>query len=135
MLQIYSNFIEITPWHGCSPVNLLHIFRTLFPKDNSGGLLLLKWVFPLPGSAINISIQSLSSKLKIGRIHRRCLRKKKTTCIGVSFLIKLEALRLQFYYKCRLQQNCFSVNFAKILKTLFLQITFGRQLFNEISDQ
>ena len=26
--------------HGCSPVNLLHIFRTPFPKDTSEGLLL-----------------------------------------------------------------------------------------------
>ena len=29
-----SNFIEITLWHGCYPVNLLHIFRTTFPKNN-----------------------------------------------------------------------------------------------------
>ena len=35
-----SNFIEITLRHGCSPVNLLHIFRTPFPKNTSGGLLL-----------------------------------------------------------------------------------------------
>ena len=27
-----SNFIEIAFWHGCSPVNLLHIFRTPFNK-------------------------------------------------------------------------------------------------------
>ena len=26
-----SNFIEITLWHGSSPVNLLHILRTSFP--------------------------------------------------------------------------------------------------------
>ena len=26
--------------HGCSPVNLLHIFRTPFTKNTSGGLLL-----------------------------------------------------------------------------------------------
>ena len=26
-----SNFIEIALRHGCSPVNLLHIFRTSFP--------------------------------------------------------------------------------------------------------
>ena len=26
--------------HGCSPVNLLHVFRTLFTKNTSGGLLL-----------------------------------------------------------------------------------------------
>ena len=26
--------------HGCSPVNLLHIFKTPFPRNNPGGLLL-----------------------------------------------------------------------------------------------
>ena len=36
-----SNFIEITLRHGCSPVNLLHIFRTPFPENISGGLLLV----------------------------------------------------------------------------------------------
>ena len=35
-LQLY----EITLRHGCSPVNLLHIFRTSFPKITSGGLFL-----------------------------------------------------------------------------------------------
>ena len=29
-IKLQSNFIEITYWHGCSPVNLLHIFRTPF---------------------------------------------------------------------------------------------------------
>ena len=36
----HFNFIEITLRHGCSPVNLLDIFRTPFPKNTSGGLLL-----------------------------------------------------------------------------------------------
>ena len=36
-----SNFIEITLRDGCSPVNLLHIFRTPFPRDTSGWLLLI----------------------------------------------------------------------------------------------
>ena len=46
MKQIYrrtpmqSNFIEITLRRGCSPVNLLHIFRTSFLKNTSGRLLL-----------------------------------------------------------------------------------------------
>ena len=35
-----SNFIEIKLRHGCSPVNLLHIFKTPFPKNTSGGMLL-----------------------------------------------------------------------------------------------
>ena len=38
--QLFCNFIEITLWHGCSPVNLPHIFRTSFPKNTSGELLL-----------------------------------------------------------------------------------------------
>ena len=35
-----SNLIEIILRDGCSPVNLLHIFRTPLPKNSSGGLLL-----------------------------------------------------------------------------------------------
>ena len=38
--QTQSNFIEITLWHGCSPVNLVHIFRTSLSKNTSGWLLL-----------------------------------------------------------------------------------------------
>ena len=34
------NFIEIALRHGCSPVYLLRIFRTPFPKNTSGRLLL-----------------------------------------------------------------------------------------------
>ena len=36
----YSNFIEIALRHGCSPVNLLHIFRIPFHKNTFGWLLL-----------------------------------------------------------------------------------------------
>ena len=39
-IKLQSNFIEITLWHGCSPVNLLHFFRTHFLKNTSEGLLL-----------------------------------------------------------------------------------------------
>ena len=39
-IKLQSNFIEITLRHGCSPVNLLHIFKTPFLKNTSGGLLL-----------------------------------------------------------------------------------------------
>ena len=31
--KVRSNFVEITLRHGCSPVNLLHIFITSFPKN------------------------------------------------------------------------------------------------------
>ena len=36
---------EVTLRHECSPVNLLHIFRTPFPKNTSGCLLLsVPWI-------------------------------------------------------------------------------------------
>ena len=35
-----QSMIEITLCHGCSSVNLLHIFRTPFRKNASGGMLL-----------------------------------------------------------------------------------------------
>ena len=39
-IKLQRNFIEITLWYGCSPVTLLHIFRTPFPRNNCGRLLL-----------------------------------------------------------------------------------------------
>ena len=39
--KVASNFIEITRWHRCSPVNMLYIFRTSFHKNTFRGLLLL----------------------------------------------------------------------------------------------
>ena len=36
LIKLQSNFIEIALRHGCSHVNLLHIFRTPFPKNTSG---------------------------------------------------------------------------------------------------
>ena len=37
---LLCNFIEIALRHGCSPVSWLHIFRTPFPMNTSGWLLL-----------------------------------------------------------------------------------------------
>ena len=39
-IKLLSNFIEITLRHGCSFVNLLHIFRAPFPKNTSRWLLI-----------------------------------------------------------------------------------------------
>ena len=39
-IKLLCNFIEITLRHGCSPVNLLHIFRAPFTKNTSERLLL-----------------------------------------------------------------------------------------------
>ena len=46
MLQCdFPNFIEIELRNECSSINLLYIFRTLFPKNNYGELLTTESVF------------------------------------------------------------------------------------------
>ena len=48
LIKLLCNFIiEITLRHGCCPVNLLHIFRTPFPKNTYGGLLLTYGLYPI----------------------------------------------------------------------------------------
>ena len=39
-MKLLFNFVKITLTHVCSPVNLLHIFRTPFYKNTGRGLLL-----------------------------------------------------------------------------------------------
>ena len=39
-IKLLCNFIEIALWHGCSSVNLLHIFRTSFLRKTYWWLLL-----------------------------------------------------------------------------------------------
>ena len=46
VLKICSNFIKIALRHGCSRVNLLHVFRTAFPRNTSGRLLLNRGKLP-----------------------------------------------------------------------------------------
>ena len=41
LIKLLGTFIGITLRHGCSPVNLLHIFRIPFSKSTSGRLLLV----------------------------------------------------------------------------------------------
>ena len=37
LIKLQNNFIEITLWHECLPVNLLHIFRTSFLRTPLDG--------------------------------------------------------------------------------------------------
>ena len=65
-IKLRDNFIEITLWHGCSPVNMLHIFRTPFPKNTSIELLLnessrYKRNFSLSAFSLSISGQYFRS--------------------------------------------------------------------------
>ena len=54
LIKLLWNFIEIALRHGCSPVNLLHIFRNPFPKNTSGWLLLTFENYPELRSSFKI---------------------------------------------------------------------------------
>ena len=47
--------IEIAFWHVCSPVNLLHVFRTSFYKNTSGRLLMRMFSFAKWGNSLQSS--------------------------------------------------------------------------------
>ena len=44
-MKLQSNFTEITLQHGCSPSNLLHIFRTPFPKKEHLWTAASEWTY------------------------------------------------------------------------------------------
>ena len=63
-LNLLCNFIELTLWYGCSPVNLLYIFRATFTKNTSEWLLL---------HSLNAEVYfGPCQKLLLG-LHHRCL--------------------------------------------------------------
>ena len=80
--------------HGCSPVNLLHIFRAAFSKNTSGLLLL----------SVITSLKTYE-RIEIKASGRPAILIKK-----------------------RLWHRCFPLNFAKFLRTSFLQNTSWRLL-------
>ena len=67
-IKLQSNFIEITLRHGCSPVNLLHIFRTPFSKNTFGRLLL---IFVISTSGVELSPISYLCNIKMILIRKR----------------------------------------------------------------
>ena len=62
-IKLLCNFIKIKLRHGCSPVNLLHIFRAPFSKNNSRGLLLISPV--CISQKVNVVILAISIWLLI----------------------------------------------------------------------
>ena len=62
-INLLCNFINITFGHGCSPVNLLHVFRTSFFKNISGWLLLMKSCILLCGNSFFQSLAVLRKSL------------------------------------------------------------------------
>ena len=81
-IKLQSNFIEIALRHGCSPVNLLHIFKILFLKNTSGQLL-LAWSY---SKTINFELIHSNSSLFLIIVqlnfgcHHRLFEQQKAAC-------------------------------------------------------
>ena len=82
-IKLHYNFIEITPLLGCSPVNLLHTFRTPFPKNISGGLR-LKFALYLNRSNRLVPV-SQSSHTCLFYLPTECLKRPENNCDGIHF--------------------------------------------------
>ena len=101
-IKLQSNLIEITLRHGCSPVNLLHIFRTPFYKNASGGLPLMLIVLIIVIMMkmmmiilVNIIIRSSQRRCSLKKVFLEISQNsRESTCSRVSFLIKLQAQHL-----------------------------------------
>ena len=70
-IKLQSIYIEITFRYGCSPVNLLLIFRIPFPKNASGGLLLYINLDKYHKIKLN-RLAELSKISEISKIEQRC---------------------------------------------------------------
>ena len=69
--KVQSNFIDIAHWHGCSPVDLLQIFRAPFYNNISGQFLLIPAIFQTTfGLYIATIILGVLSEVSFVKIHK-----------------------------------------------------------------
>ena len=70
-IKLQSNFIDIAHWHGCSPVDLLQIFRAPFYNNISGQFLLIPAIFQTTfGLYIATIILGVLSEVSFVKIHK-----------------------------------------------------------------
>ena len=87
--------IQIAIQHGCSPVNLRHIFRTPSPRNNtSGGLILHSLAFYAGNHSDNVILRRCSTELIF----------KKGLDLKTFFVVKLQAM-LAFNSTIKIRSN------------------------------
>ena len=113
LIKLQSNFIEITFRLGCSPVSLVHIFGTPFPKNTSGRLLLIvetwkKWLRP----------GVLASFLFLPSVPTRCQGKNKNLhSFGIK---KIYSVQLSMSYS----QHLYTELERKVWKLIYLPLLY-----------
>ena len=108
------SFIEITLRDGCSPVNLLHIFRTTFTKNTSERMLLKYRVHRFQYlEAIVLEARKRNKRKQLNHVNSNNAVLKNFT--------KFTRKRLcQIVFKKDSETFAFTVNFVKFFKQNFL---------------
>ena len=97
-LIMFCNFIEITLRYGCSPENLQHIFRTSFPKNTSGWLLLRILIFILLYTMKWNCCNLLGATLKNWKFPLKTTLLKQTFFSDKTNLLKWDAVLIKNLY-------------------------------------
>ena len=82
-IKLQGNFVEITLLYGCSAVDSLHSFRTLF-HGNSSRWLLLKFMLP-----VHFHTTYCLQELQSNNLFRICFHFQNLWAVDVNWLCKL----------------------------------------------
>ena len=83
------DFNKVALQHGCSPVNLLHIFGTPFPRNTSGWLLL-----DIPDDDVRVTLSPTEPTLSHNFITLQHLPLKQSTSNFLSITFKCQSFTL-----------------------------------------
>ena len=132
--KLHSNFIEIALWHGYSPVNLMHIFRTTFLKNSTGGVF---WIFSLLLAIVNLRQTSIRIWMSVKptfwlcRMNLCSTDKRFTIWEALGCLILLWDIDINNLlhnvpkWSDTLYRHTFSCEFCAISKNLFSRVPPG----------
>ena len=116
-IKLLRNFIEIAVRHGCSPVNLLHIFRIPFPMNTSGWLLL------------HFCLISLLCPINNNNFRNRLCKQFPELSVNIFFTDNLSQFSSSFntlirFYNFRAFSNFFNTNMNQISSGKISNLTF-----------
>ena len=124
-IKLQSNLIKTTLQHECSPVNLLHIFRTPFPQNTSGWLLLYVVAILRMFALILLGCCSLHQLIQTDLIQRRPLPEAMPTKLLYK-PVKKRHFSKKREETHRKQEVCFSYSSEIIFQKISLTSKTGR---------
>ena len=117
--DLQSNFIEITLWYVCCPVNLLHVFRTPFLRSTSGG--------NTPGQLLlYFTINSSWTSKNLRKMNRPLMTFLLRVISGVTLIRALTfCMALKFQIIIYYETKKFLFNFGISFTNLYLWLSVG----------